>query len=73
MPQVTITFNLPEDNEAYEIAHNASNIHAVLWDYLQELRNLMKYDYRGLDEETVKTLRADLQELLEDNNVSGLF
>ena len=73
MPKVTITFNLPEDNEAYEIAHNASNLHAVLWDYIDELRNLLKYDSRGMNEETIQTLSDDLWELLKNNDVASLF
>jgi len=46
-----IEFELPEDQEEYQMANNASKIYMALWDIKQLLRSKLKYNPDGLDDE----------------------
>ena len=52
MPKVTIEFNLPDENEDYEITHNASLMNGVLFEFSQDLRQWLKHghEFKSADE-----------------------
>ena len=39
----SLTFNLPEDREEYDIYNNAQNYYSALWELREELRQVWKY------------------------------
>ena len=43
MSKVTIEYTLPEEQEEFETANNASKYYSVIWDLDQYLRNFVKY------------------------------
>jgi hypothetical protein len=43
MPQVTIVYNLPDEENDYFMATNGSKFHSVLWDLTQKVREKWKY------------------------------
>jgi hypothetical protein len=43
MPQVTIVYNLPDEENDYFMATNGSKFHSVLWDLVQKIREKRKY------------------------------
>jgi hypothetical protein len=46
MPKAILEFNLPEENEEYRLATQASKNYCALWDIQAELRNFRK-EYVG--------------------------
>ena len=44
MSKIILEFFMPDDKEEYEIYSNAYKYHAVLHDFLIELRSCMKYE-----------------------------
>lgn len=73
MPKVKIKFTLPEENDEYKIAYNASSMYNVLFDYLQTLHNHLKYAEDDLDKETLVTLQDELHAMLREEGVEQLF
>lgn len=83
MPEVILKFNLPEDNSAYELCHQAGFLYGALWDLEHELfRPIRKYDKYpnakmqelatkiGDDAlELVELLEQEFYRILEDNRV----
>lgn len=46
MPKAIIEFNLPEENDDYELAVNASKMYCILWDLRQNVfRPARKHGY----------------------------
>lgn len=43
MPKVTFSFNLPEEQNEYEVMNQAQKIQRLLWDFSQQLRSWRKY------------------------------
>lgn len=46
MPILTISFNLPEEKEDAELAQKGCEYHSILFDLLELVRRLKKYDDR---------------------------
>lgn len=44
MPKATLSFNLPEEQSEYQTTANAGKYQGVIWDYIQYLRQCIKYD-----------------------------
>ena len=44
-----IEFELPEDQEEYQMANNASKMYTALWDIKQLFRSTLKYNPMGLN------------------------
>ena len=68
-----LEFNLPEDQQEYDLANNAINFWNVLWELDQELRANTKYapdDMTDDDYDAYQKIRDKLHELMTDNNVS---
>ena len=43
MPRATFSFNLPDEQNEYEIMSQASKMQSFLWDFSQQLRSWRKY------------------------------
>lgn len=46
MPKVILEFNLPEEQDEYEITRSAGKMYSSLWDIQNYMRELRKYDER---------------------------
>lgn len=71
--KVTIEFKLPDDQQEYNLVHNADNLYSVLWELDQELRAKTKYapdDITDDDYDAYQKIRETLHQLMRDNNVS---
>ena len=65
-----LVFNLPQENEDFQVALNANNYKSAIWDFDQLLRSEMKY--KELSDETYqayKWCRAELRKILEQDNL----
>jgi hypothetical protein len=70
-----IEFNLPEDQEDFDMFNQASNMHNVIWEMTQWLRQQTKYTPEGTSEDTIKAFyecQDKLNDLLNANNVELL-
>ena len=68
-----LEFNLPDDQQEYELANNALNFWRVLYELDQELRAKTKYAPDDLPEDkydAYQEVREKLHEFMRDNNVS---
>ncbi len=59
-----LEFNLPEDNQEFELATKALKMYSTLWDFDLWLRSEIKYKDKELDE-----VRDKLRELMNDNRI----
>ena len=76
MPKVKLEFELPEEQNEYDIIMKAGKYHNVIWDIQNYLRNEWKYnDEKYSDEEykLLETIRDRLWEILSDHDVLGDF
>lgn len=65
MPKATLEFNLPEEQEEYDITMRAGNFSHSLWEFDQEfLRANIKY---GIQEATVDAVMAELTGFLQED------
>jgi len=59
-----LEFNLPEDNQEFELHTKASKMYCTLWDLDQWLRSEIKNKDKELDD-----VRDKLRELMYDNRI----
>ena len=59
-----LKFNLPEDNQEFELAAKASKMYCTLWEFDQWLRGEIKYNGKELNE-----VRDKLREIMNDNHI----
>ena len=67
-----LEFNLPEEQEEYQMFIDASKMQNVLWEMNQWLRKKTKYCADNTNEDTYEAFeecREKLNELLIDNNL----
>jgi len=67
-----IEFELPEDQEEYQMANNASKMYTALWDIRQLFRSTLKYNKTGLNDEQLEqweAMRGEFFEILENNDL----
>jgi hypothetical protein len=71
MPKIILEFNLPEEQDEYELAHNAAKFYDCLYNFSQELRTWYKHghDFKDADD-AVEKIREKFYEELNDNNVT---
>jgi hypothetical protein len=70
-----IEFNLPEDQEDFDMFNQASNTRNVIWEMTQWLRGQTKYAPDNTSEDTIKAFyecQDKLNYLLNKNNVELL-
>jgi hypothetical protein len=67
-----IEFELPQDQEEYEMANNASKMYMALWDIRQLFRSTLKYNTTGLNDEQLEqweAMRGEFFEILDNNDL----
>jgi hypothetical protein len=70
MPQVTFTFNLPDEENEYKVMSQAQNSQRMLWDFSQQLRAWYKYGHQFKDaDDALDKIREEFYRLLNDNQV----
>ena len=70
--KATLTFNLPEDDEDFQMAIKGSSMYDVLWEMDQWLRANTKHSPDTASEDTYNTYqecRNKLRELMGENNI----
>ena len=60
-----LEFNLPEDNQEFELASKALKMYGTLWDFDVWLRTEIKYN----DKEHYEPAREKLREIMNDNRI----
>jgi len=71
--KATLKFNLPDDDQEFELATNASNFWSVLWELDQDLRAKTKYASDDLPQDkydAYQEVRDKLYELMSESNIS---
>lgn len=68
--KVTYDFNLPEEQEDFDIYNNSMKYYLALWDFQQTLRQWLKYDER--DAIPIDELINTFDEVLNDNEIYTL-
>ena len=72
MPKITVEYNLPEEQDEFDTANNASKYYSVLWDLDQYLRNFVKYPSDREDPiltDTMAKVRDELWRLMKEYNL----
>jgi hypothetical protein len=67
-----IEFNLPEDQEDFDMFNQASNTRNVIWEMTQWLRSNTKYAPDNTSKDTIKAFyecQDKLTELLNENKI----
>ena len=70
--KATIEFELPEDQDQYEIANNASKMYLALWDIKQLFRSKLKYNSDGLNSEQLEqweSMQDEFYEILNNHDL----
>ena len=68
-----LEFNLPDDQDQFELANKGSNMYSVLWELDQSLRAKTKYAPDDLPEDkydAYQEIREELRELMSNSNIS---
>jgi len=68
-----LEFNLPDDQDQFELATKGSNMYSVLWELDQSLRAKTKYAPDDLPEDkydAYQEIREELRELMSNSNIS---
>ena len=60
-----LEFNLPDDNQEFELASKALKMFGTLWDFDVWLRTEIKYN----NQEQYEPVREKLRELMNDNRI----
>jgi hypothetical protein len=71
--KATLEFNLPDDQQEYDLANSGLAFWHVLWELDQELRANTKYapdDMTDDDYDAYQKIRDKLHELMNDYNVN---
>ena len=69
----TLTFNLPDDQEQFKYATQATDMYAVLWEYDQLLRSYTKYAPDDIPEQVYDAyvaVRQHLHSIMSSHNIS---
>lgn len=72
MPEAILKYNLPEEQDDFDLAANAGKYYSVLWDLDQYLRNCIKYPAEGTPElltNTMSQVRDELWALMNQHNL----
>jgi FPC/CPF motif-containing protein YcgG len=65
-------FNLPEDQDEYDVFIKANDMHQIIWEMKQWLRSHTKYAPDDISDDTINALykcRDKFNELINDNNL----
>ena len=67
-----IEFELPEDQDEYQMANDASKMYTALWEVRQLLRSKLKYNSDGLNDEQLEqweAMRGEFFDILDNNDL----
>jgi hypothetical protein len=67
-----LKFNLPEDQEEYDLCNKASDMYGVIWEMMQWLRSETKYAPDDISDDTINALykcKEKFNELINDSNL----
>ena len=68
-----LEFNLPEDQEEFDVATKAMDWSILVWDIDQSLRSLLKYGVPHKEEQTaaeaLEHLREELHNIMEEKGL----
>ena len=68
--KATLEFNLPDDQNEFDLAVQGSKMYLALWDISKELRTLWKYEELSEEEwNMVERIRDKFYEILDDNQI----
>jgi hypothetical protein len=73
MPTATLVFNLPEEQDDFELVNKASKYYSVIWDLDQFLRSKIKYADEHTSElsiEAFQHVRDELWNLMNEKNIT---
>ena len=71
MPKAILEFNLPEEQDEFELAQNGVKYSIVLEDLSMWLRNEMKYkDHPEAHYNILDEVRRKLHEIMEENGIN---
>ena len=71
--KATLEFNLPEDQNEYQMANDASNMFNALWDMSQWLRKQTKHipdNMSDIELNTLEKCRKEFINVLINNNIN---
>jgi hypothetical protein len=64
--EAILKFQLPEEQEEYEITCRARDYHGVLWDVDNILRNYLKYGHKFKDaDEALEDIRSQITQRID--------
>lgn len=66
-----LQFDLPEDQNDYEIAVQAPKVQSFIWDFSQQLRAWQKYhhDFKNADD-ALDQIREEFYRLINEHNIN---
>jgi hypothetical protein len=70
--EAILKFNLPEDQEEYDLFRQVYGMHNVIWEMKQWLRSETKYAPDDISDDTINALykcRDKFNELINENNL----
>ena len=75
MPEAILKFDLPDENNEFEMASRANDLHTIIWDLDQELRKKVKYSEEDTEKEReiIDKIRTELWEEITNKGLYHLF
>jgi hypothetical protein len=70
--EAILKFNLPEENDNFEIAVKAQSLHSALWEFNQFLHGELKHNYKLTPKEykLAESYQSKFIEILNENNIT---
>jgi len=67
-----LEYNLPDEQQEYDLANKGSDLSIIIWDFDQWLRNEVKYNNELTDKEsdTYYKIRDKLREIMEEHDIT---
>jgi len=67
-----LEYNLPDEQQEYDLANKGSDLSIIIWDLDQWLRNEIKYNNELTDKEsdTYCKIRDKLREIMEEHDIT---
>ena len=67
-----LEYNLPDEQQEYDLANKGSDLSIIIWDFDQWLRNEVKYNNELTDKEsdTYYKIRDKLREIMEEHDLT---
>lgn len=74
MPKATLTYNLPEENEEFNLACRSTKYHSVIWDILQLFRSKLKYeDLKDEEYDLLSSVSDSVYDIINEAGISEDF